>query len=288
MAKGLIEHDTMTAIAEAIRSKNGETSGYTPADMPAAIGRISGGGEGYVFPADAFVFSHVEYLFRENNFYYLVNDFSDNFTFTGITALQHMFNGANKVVASIDFGHNNPISGNLNSTTYSRAFYNTHIKAIYNIPVPKGTSTGNSLINMCLYNFGLRHFTFDTNNGEPIVCSWKNQTLDMSIHIGYDAATTHPIYGTQYRITDAATYNQYKNHPNAWVGDAKSAYSFYNHDSAVETINSLPDASASGGTANTIKFEGSAGSATDGGAINTLTAEEIAAAAAKNWTVALV
>ena len=68
-------------------------------------------------------------------------------------------------------------------------------------------------------------------------------------------------------------------------------YSRYNHDSAVETINSLPDTSeylaANGGT-NTIKFKGAAGSKTDGGAINTLTEEEIAVAAAKGWTVTLV
>jgi hypothetical protein len=63
-------------------------------------------------------------------------------------------------------------------------------------------------------------------------------------------------------------------------------YSRYNHDSAVETINSLPDVSA--GSGNTIKFEGAAGSLTDGGAINTLTEEEIAVATAKGWTVTLV
>jgi hypothetical protein len=45
--------------------------------------------------------------------------------------------------------------------------------------------------------------------------------------------------------------------------------------------------SASGGT-NTIKFKGASGAKTDGGAINTLTEEEIAVAAAKGWTVSLV
>lgn len=67
--------------------------------------------------------------------------------------------------------------------------------------------------------------------------------------------------------------------------------SVYNHDSAVETINSLPDTSAylaSAGGTNTIKFKGDSGSATDGGAINTLTEEEIAVATAKGWTVTLV
>ena len=80
-----------------------------------------------------------------------------------------------------------------------------------------------------------------------------------------------------------------KNDPDSWTYDIN--YSKYNHDSAVETINSLPDTSAyiatAGGT-NTIKFEGASGSKTDGGAINTLTEEEIAVAAAKGWTVTLV
>ena len=66
--------------------------------------------------------------------------------------------------------------------------------------------------------------------------------------------------------------------------------SVYNHDSAVETINSLPDTSAFlaevGGT-NTIRFYRNQGANTEGGAIGNLTAEEIAIAAAKGWTVAL-
>ena len=80
-----------------------------------------------------------------------------------------------------------------------------------------------------------------------------------------------------------------KNDPDSWTYDIN--YSKYNHDSAVETINSLPDTSAyiatAGGT-NTIKFDGASGAKTDGGAINTLTEEEIAVAAAKGWTVTLV
>ena len=75
------------------------------------------------------------------------------------------------------------------------------------------------------------------------------------------------------------------------VGLTDINYSRYNHNSAVRTINSLPDTSAylatAGGT-NTIKFEGQSGASTDGGAINTLTEEEIAVATAKGWSVALV
>ena len=50
---------------------------------------------------------------------------------------------------------------------------------------------------------------------------------------------------------------------------------------------SLEKLATAGGT-NTIKFKGDSGSATDGGAINTLTEEEIAVATAKGWTVSLV
>ena len=84
------------------------------------------------------------------------------------------------------------------------------------------------------------------------------------------------------QVTDDATYQALKNDPDWFTCDV--AYSRYNHDSAVNTINSLPDVSASGGT-NIIKFNGESGSATDGGAIKNLTAEEVAVATAKGWTV---
>ena len=90
------------------------------------------------------------------------------------------------------------------------------------------------------------------------------------------------------RVNSQEDYERLKNDPDWFTGLV--AYSRYNHNSAVETINSLPDTSAyiaaNGGT-NTIKFKGNAGSATDEGAINTLTEEEIAVAAAKGWTVSL-
>ena len=77
-----------------------------------------------------------------------------------------------------------------------------------------------------------------------------------------------------------------KNDPDWWTTDI--AYSKYNHDSAVRTLNSLPDVSISGSGSGTISFEGELGSATDGGAINTLTETEIAVATAKGWTVTYV
>ena len=59
----------------------------------------------------------------------------------------------------------------------------------------------------------------------------------------------------------------------------------------METINSLPvvqKASSTDDNTFIIKFYGNAGSATDGGAINTMTEEEIAVATSRGWTVTLV
>lgn len=125
---------------------------------------------------------------------------------------------------------------------------------------------------------------------------WKNQTWDLSSDIGYISSyNMHKIYSYNSGITadklvkDDETYQALKDNPD-WFS-YNIAYSRYNHDSAVRTINSLPDTSeylATAGGTNTIKFQGIAGFATDGGAINTLTEEEIAVATAKGWTVTLV
>ena len=144
-------------------------------------------------------------------------------------------------------------------------------------------------------------------DGTPYVRSWKSQIIDLS---GYDSSkggigftsivSDKGVYYNNYinnynsgittdkAVYDDATYQALKDDPD-WFGPL--VYSRYNHDSAVNTLNSLPDTmeyvTAQSGT-NTIKFRGAAGSATDGGAINTLTEEEIAVATAKGWTVTLV
>ena len=92
-------------------------------------------------------------------------------------------------------------------------------------------------------------------------------------------------FGSEKRVTDATSYQALKNDPDWWTTDI--AYSKYNHDSAVRTLNSLPDVSISGSGSSTIKFTGNAGWATDGGPIKNLTSSEIAVATAKGWTVAL-
>ena len=176
--------------------------------------------------------------------------------------------------------------------------YCQSLEEVIDYPINAQTAfTSNIMSSFCDTCYRIKNITFKTNeDGSPIVAQWKGQTLELSKHIGY----TPVGYSAQFlnynsgitadkEIKDDATYQALKNDPDAWVHDI--AYSRYNHDSAVNTINSLPDTSAylatAGGT-NTIKFKGAAGSATDGGAINTLTEEEIAVATARGWTVTLV
>lgn len=134
---------------------------------------------------------------------------------------------------------------------------------------------------------------FNTNeDGTPIVIGgkWTAQNIDLSGRIGY-ALGKEAIFGYNSGITadkevkDDATYQALKNDEDWFTYNVN--YSRYNHDSAVETINSLPNTAITGGI-NTIKFKGVSGANTDGGAINTLTEEEIAVATAKGWTVSLV
>ena len=157
-----------------------------------------------------------------------------------------------------------------------------------------GTWTGNGF-----YLFGrecnrVKNITFMMPDGQPYVKNWKSQTIDLTENVGYAKYVSNIIENNSgitadKEVTDDATYQALKNDPDWWTKDVN--YSRYNHDSAVATINSLPDTSAylaSAGGTNTIKFTGEAGTLTDGGAINTLTETEIAVATAKGWSVTLV
>lgn len=153
---------------------------------------------------------------------------------------------------------------------------------------PTTISSGSSLFANLLYNcHRLKRFTFETNeDGSAKVARFKGALLSFEIQVGYTVSASYvTIYMPEaLNVLDDATYQQYKDTDDWFTTYEK--YSRYNHDSAVETINSLPDTSAYG--SNTIKFRGSQGSATDGGAINTLTEAEIAVAAAKGWSVTFV
>ena len=162
----------------------------------------------------------------------------------------------------------NPQTGNLTSNCFNSTFYNCY-------------RLKNAI-------FALQE------DGTPYVVNWKSQVIGFTNNVGYAESTSSIInYNSgitaDKQVTDATTYAALKNDPDWFTTDV--AYSRYNHDSAVATINSLPDTSAylaSKGGTNTIKFEGAAGSATDGGAISSLTTEEIAVATARGWTVSIV
>ena len=173
----------------------------------------------------------------------------------------------------------------------------TVLDELKDLPIPyTATWTGNALygtINNCMR---LKRFTFALKeDGTPYTVQWKNQNLDFTLCVGWGNGVINEFVKYNSGITedkvvkDTETYEALKNDDD-WFAYSHH-YSRYNRTSAVETINSLPDASAylatAGGT-NTIKFKGEAGSATDGGAINTMTEEEIAVATAKGWTVSFV
>ena len=52
MPNVLVNDDSLKAIGNAIREKNGETTTYKPAEMAAAITAISGGGSSGYVPTD--------------------------------------------------------------------------------------------------------------------------------------------------------------------------------------------------------------------------------------------
>ena len=188
------------------------------------------------------------------------------------------------------------LGGNWTSV-YSSFYYNLlqfcySLDEATNIPVC-GTFTSNAMSNLFYNNYRLKEFMFLINeDGTPKTAKWKNQTIDTTSNsskgtLGYgNYSPTNYNAGitADKEVKDDVTYQALKNDPDWYSRDIN--YSRYNHNSAVNTINSLPDTSAYG--TNIIKFKGQAGALTDGGAINTLTEEEIAVATSKGWTVSLV
>lgn len=182
--------------------------------------------------------------------------------------------------------------------------YNPHYQALYGcycLDEIKGlvVSPGTISSNIYYETFGmcerLKSLTFETNlDGTPKIAKWKSQSISLASALGYasriaDILNYNSGITADKEVKDDTTYQALKNDPD-WFS-CNMNYSRYNHDSAVETINSLPDTSAylatAGGT-NTITFKGASGALTDGGAINTLTEEEIAVATVKGWTVSFV
>lgn len=200
-----------------------------------------------------------------------------------------------------------------------------YVKELKNIPLPyRNTRAFTSDVRVFGYNtpdfYCTNSITFATNNGEPYKLNWKNQVFKLTSHIGsynyawnlnwidyaqgYWKEENNVFYNTTDLEQAKLNYAKLKNQDNWFSLSSKTGtyegksgvyysklFSRYNHDSAVETLNSLPDTSeylATAGGTNTIQFIGYQGALTDGGAINTLTEEEIAVATAKGWTVTFV
>lgn len=153
------------------------------------------------------------------------------------------------------------------------------------------TLTSSMFIEAFQHTYRLKKLTFALQeDGTPYIVKWKNQTIDLSQYTGWAGAANADEYITEYNsgITAEDEDNDWSNNPNYWSRQFMN--SRFNHDSAVNLINSLPDTSAylatqTSGT-NTVKFYTNAGSATPSGGVNALTEEEIAVAAAKGWTIA--
>ena len=137
----------------------------------------------------------------------------------------------------------------------------------------------------------LKNVTFETKaDGTPYEANWSNQVINLrevGRLTGQDISRSGITKDKE--VSDDDSYARLKNDPD-WYTNFGS-YSRYNHDSAVATINSLPDTSAYltqiSGEPNSILFRTGWGSNTDGGGVEDLTEAEIAVAAAKGWTVSI-
>lgn len=172
--------------------------------------------------------------------------------------------------------------------------------------VTYGDNGGNGIFNRCnikaLYNFPLwnglqgyfipvmggnmAHFTFrPVQEGQVL----PDVAISYRLHcmMGYGAPSSYGMnetYNYMYQCNSVFSDADYQRCKDGDYVTSQVGYSRYNRLSAIETLESLPD--CSGHTkVKTIMFKGGEGKLTDGGAINTMTAEEIAIATAKGWTV---
>lgn len=184
------------------------------------------------------------------------------------------------------------------SSNYTSFANMKSVKELTELPIYSNYST-NRFLSTFESLFNIRNITFrKQEDGMPYNAKWKNQTISIGLtnygsaqQFGYFSSggeiERYGFDGTKI-VASTVDYQKYKNEPD-WF-PITPQFSRYNHNSAVRTINSLPDTSeylaANGGT-NTITFRKDLGAKTDEGAIGELTAEEIAVAAAKGWTVSL-
>ena len=255
-----------------------------------------------------------------------IKSFLSHFNFSKITSayLSGLFNecqsvrNINSILAQLHAQCKDLVGGY--RSMYSLCCRTSVADELVGLPVPGGDVPYDSqspfedsygLDSMVDYASRAKKITFATKtDGTPYTVKWGGMKLSLTNEVGYitteryilDHSSVHGIT-KEKRVSDATTYEALKNDPDYYVYnqtkqtyDGKQVYigvlySRYNHTSAVETINSLPDCSAycaETNKTNTIKFKKYSGALTDGGGVNTLTEEEIAVATNKGWTVSLV
>ena len=170
------------------------------------------------------------------------------------------------------------------------------LKEIVNFPIPYGSASGDMYYQTFYNCYAARRFTFATQeDGTPYVSTFSGATVDLSNNFGHSNTYNNNFTDNNSGITEdmivstglgkvSDPHNARTNYPDTWVASGHLV-SPYGHDAMVETINSLPDTSATG--TNTIKFKVNQGEYIEGGS-NALTEAEIAVATAKGWTVSLV
>lgn len=203
---------------------------------------------------------------------YCSSMFRDCYSLRTITGLSQM-KGAIRT--------NVPEASEYAGSMYNYLFYNCYVLDSAVMSSYVGTAIQNMFVSTFNNCHRLKQFRLSGGTRK-----WKDQVIDLSSGIGYDNTGNCAKYleDATKQISGDSSYNDYKNDSDYWTKNV--AYSRYNKTSAAETLNSLPNTSAFG--TNTIKFRGDSGSATDGGAIDTLSESQIAAAAAKGWTVTFI
>lgn len=360
MPNVLVNDSSLTAIGNAIREKNGETTTYKPAEMAAAITAISSGGDS---PTDEeLTFSgNCSYLDYQGNIDWLFEKYKNRIKISNATQLDNAFyySKLNELPdITVNFTNNNISMGfsnfacgmtlkklpSLNGTitnpgvrtpfdlgqTFKDPLTALKIDVPWDYITKLYVNCPSSQTESLIFGEGeifkgarlknhwdisylkVKQGTPNSYYYSPYYHTFSGalsmKIIKLPIFNYSDGVNFNMFYETFYNTSDVSSIKFYaidEVNDVKWSKQVISLYSsgyssypqdnyknsVYNHDSAVETINSLPDTSAylatAGGT-NTIKFKGEAGSATDGGAINTMTEEEIAVATAKGWTVSFV
>lgn len=234
-------------------------------------------------------------------------------SFNKIYNLQYMFSGC-KLITNIPNNYLSPIveyNNNSSTNSASSMFYNCQnlkemfdnnilihcedynnifqncysLNKIVDLTMPNKKFTSNKFYNIFKNCCMLSHFTFSSNGDYQ----WKSQVIDFTT-CGYYSPSIQFTLDNDKCVKNDYDYIRLKDTDDWWTYEV--AYSKYDRQSAVATINTLPDTSsyiASAGGTNTIKFKNGAGSSKgDLYNMTNLTAEEIAVATAKGWTVSLV